>query len=269
MCNQSLRVLQLLVLFLLVFSNITIGIEYSGTMKDLATIQRIQQNADTYVSDRSILWIEKGYLSKGKAKRLHNKIDDSIREIENFIGIKFDVDAYKADKIEYFIHGKREPSHTITAYQPRKYMHPVIFLTYASEKKAPYVHEAVHIIAWDWHTLWLKEGLAIFLNDKLGGYPSFPNFGRNIDKLAKSNLGYSSVITKIGQDGIARFLNQQERRVFYILSGSFVKYIYENIGIEKLMEIYKEKNTSNAVEELTGKKLELWKEEWIDSIKGS
>jgi len=35
------------------------------------------------------------------------------------------------------------------------------------------------------------------------------------------------------------------------------------------MKIYKEKNTSNAVKELTGKKLDIWKKEWIDSIKGS
>lgn len=55
----------------------------------------------------------------------------------------------------------------ITGYQPRKYMHPVIFLSFESEKKAPFVHETIHIIAWDWHTIWLKEGLAVFLNDKL------------------------------------------------------------------------------------------------------
>ena len=134
-----------------------------------------------------------------------------------------------------------EASHTITAYQPRKYMHPVIFLTFASEKKAPFVHETVHIIAWDWHTLWLKEGLAIFLKDKLGGYPSFPNFGKDIDKLARGNLRYSSITEKIGQDGITSFSNRAEREIFYIISGSFVKFIYENIGIENLMEILQEK----------------------------
>lgn len=266
MCNQSLRVMVLLVLILLAFSNIAIGAEYSGSMKDLDTIRRIQQNADTYVSDRSILWVEKGYLSKAKAKRLHIKIDKSILEVEDFIGIQFDNDAYQTDKIEYFIHSKREPSHTITAYQPRKYMHPVIFLSFTSEKRAPYVHETIHIIAWDWYSLWLKEGLAIFLNDKLGGYPSFPNFGKSIDKLAKSNLHFSSVLAKIGQNGVPRFSNQTERRVFYILSGSFVKFIYENIGIEKLMKIYHEENTSNAVKEVTGKELDTWKKEWIDSL---
>ena len=270
MCGYSLKSFEILIaLFLCMCSQLVFADEYSGSSRDLETIKSIKQNADTYVSDRSILWIEKGYLSKAKVKRLHKKIDNSIREIENFIGIKFDIDAYKTDKIEYFIHSKREPSHTITGYYPQKYMHPVIFLSFASEKKAPFVHETVHIIAWDWHTLWLKEGLAIFLNDKLGGDPSFPNFGKDLDELAESNLHFSSIMAKIGQDGITEFSNQTERRIFYILSGSFVKFIYENIGIEKLMKIYKEKDTSNAVKELTGKELDIWKKEWIDSIKGS
>ena len=256
----------LFVFILSAFSNIAIGAEYSGSMRDLDTIREIQQNADTYVSDRSILWVEKKYLSKAKAKRLHKKIDKSILEIEEFIGIQFDSDAYKADKIEYFIHSKREPSHTITGYQPRMYMHPVIFLSHASERRAPYVHETVHIIAWDWHSLWLKEGLAIFINDKLGGYPSFPNFGKKIDRYAKRNLHLSSVLAKMGQNGVPRFSNQTERAVFYIFSGSFVKFIYENIGIEKLMKIYIDVNTSKAVKDVTGKELDAWKKEWIDSL---
>lgn len=266
MCKKSLRAIKYLVFILLVFSSVAVNAEYSGSMRDLDTIRRIQQNGDTYVSDRSILWIEKRYLSKAKAKRLHRKIDKSIHEIEDFIGIKFDTDAYKADKIEYFIHSKREPSHTITAYQPRKYMHPVIFLSHASMNRAPYVHETVHIIAWNWHSLWLKEGLAIFINDKLGGYPSFPNFGKNIDRYAKRNLHLSSILAKIGQNGVPRFSNQTERGVFYIFSGSFVKFIYENIGIEKLMKIYHDENTSKAVEEVTGKEIDIWKKEWIDSL---
>ena len=77
-------------------------------------------------------------------------------------------------------------------------MFPVIFLTWADEKKAPYIHETVHIIAWDWNTLWIKEGLTVFLNDKLGGYPSFPNFGKDIDELARINLHFSLTLGMVG-----------------------------------------------------------------------
>ena len=63
MSNQSMRVLKLIVLFIWAFSITTMGAEYSGSSRDLETIRSIKKNADTYVSDRSVLWIEKGYLS--------------------------------------------------------------------------------------------------------------------------------------------------------------------------------------------------------------
>jgi hypothetical protein len=257
----------LVILFLAVSFQTACVSEYSGSSRDLKLIGSIKKDTEKYISDRSILWIEEGYLSKGEAEVLQKRIDKSIKEIENFIGIKFDMEAYKRDKIEYFVHSKREASHTITGYRPRKYMHPVVFLTYAAEMRAPYVHETVHIIAWDWNTLWIKEGLAVFLNDKLHGYPAFPNFGKDIDEFAKSMLRFKSPLKLIGQNGIPRFSDRKERRMFYIFSGSFVKYLYTHLEIEKLMDIYKPKDTKKAVAKITGKNLDNWKKEWIDSLK--
>ena len=105
--------------------------EYTGSSRDLNLIASIKSNAEKYSSDRSVLWVERGYLSKEEANLLQQKIDKSIFEIENFIGMQFDKKAYKKDKIEYFVHSRREASHTITTYHPRKYMLPVIFLTWA------------------------------------------------------------------------------------------------------------------------------------------
>ena len=188
------------------FAFLTIGVgfqvfpisEYSGSSRDLNLIASIKSNGVKYSSDRSVLWVERDYLSKEEANLLQQKLDKGIFEIENFIGMRFDKKAYKKEKIEYFVHSRREASHTITTYHPRKYMFPVIFLTWADEKKAPYIHETVHIIAWDWNTLWIKEGLTVFLNDKLGGYPSFPNFGKDIDELARINLHFSLTLGMVG-----------------------------------------------------------------------
>ena len=127
---------------------------YSGAPDDINLLVTIKNNSDKYESDRSILWVEKGYLSKAEADYLQGRIDKGIVDIENFTGIPFDKDAYGKDKIEYFVHGRPQKSHTITRYEPRKHMHPVIFLTWAYEEKAPYIHETTHIIAWDWNSLW-------------------------------------------------------------------------------------------------------------------
>ena len=242
--------------------------EYSGSSRDLSLIASIKSNAEKYSSDRSALWVERDYISKEEANLLQQKIDKGIFEIENFIGMQFDKVAYNKDKIEYFVHSRREASHTITTYHPRKYMYPVIFLTFAAEKRAPYVHETVHIIAWDWNTLWIKEGLAVFLNDKLGGYPAFPNFGADIDEFAKSNINSRQALNLIGQNGVPRFSDSMERRLFLVFSGPFVKYLEANLGIEKLMEIYVAKDTQKAFAEKTGKTLDVWKKDWIDSLNG-
>lgn len=241
--------------------------EYSGTSEDLNLIKSIKNNANKFSSERSILWVEKGYLSDEEINLLQERIDKGIADIENFIGVNFDKEVYKKDKIEYFVHSKKEASHTITRYQPRKYMSPVVFLTYADVFRTPYLHETVHIIAWDWNTLWMKEGLAVFLNDKLGGYPAFPNYGVDIDNLAKSNIHFRNAMNLVGQNGVPRFSDRKERRVFYIFSGSFVKYLHTNLGIKNLMEIYKPKNTKKAVAQITGKNLDKWKKEWVDSLK--
>jgi hypothetical protein len=241
--------------------------DYSGSNQNLNLIASIKNNAKNYISDRSILWVESGYLTKEEANLLQGKIDNAIIEIEKFISIKYDSNAYKGKtKIEYFIHSGREASHTITEYEPRKYMSPVIFLTYVDKRRAPYVHETVHIIAWDWNTLWLKEGLAVFLNDKLGGYPAFPNFGIDIDQSAKLNLGFKSALNLVGQNGIPKLPSREERRIFYILSGSFVKYLHTHIGTEKLMKIYKAKDTKKAVAEITATDIGSWKKDWIKSL---
>lgn len=241
--------------------------EYSGSSKDLNLIASLKSDAEKYSSDRSILWVERGYLSKEEANLLQQKIDKAIAEIENLLGMHFDKTAYKKDKIEYFVHSRREASHTITTYHPRKYMFPVVFLSFAAEKRAPYVHETVHIIAWDWNTLWLKEGLAVFLNDKLGGYPAFPNFGADIDELATSKLTHKYPLRLIGQNGVPKFSSRLERELFYVFSGSFVKYLFQHIGIDTLMKIYMSGDTQKAVVEKTGKSLDMWKKDWIDSLR--
>lgn len=255
-----------MILFLSISFQTALASEYSGSSKDLALIASIKSNAELFGSDRSILLVEKGYLSQKEAHLLQQRIDKAIHDIEDFTGLSFDKEAYQKQKIEYFVHSKHEVSHTITGNQPGKYLHPVVFLTYATEKKAPYVHETVHIIAWDWNTLWIKEGLAVFLNDKLNGYPAFPNYGNDIDKAAKSKLRYKLALWKIGRNGVPTFSDSDERQVFYILSGSLVKYLYAHIGAEKLMDIYKAKDTKQAVYEITGKNLDIWKKEWIDTL---
>ena len=239
----------------------------TGPCRFIRTIRNIKADHDKYVSERSTLWIEKEYLTREEATHLHGRIDKGIRDVESTLGVKFAADVYGRERIEFFVHSARRPSHTITAYWPRRFLHPVIFLTYAKGRRTPYLHEIVHIVAWDWHALWLKEGLAVVLNDRLGGYRAFPNFGRSLDDMAREFDGAGSypaatAMDLIGENGVPEFDNRKVRRIFYIFAGSFVAYLERKIGLPVLMKIYSEEDTAAAILRLTGKPVGQWKAEW-------
>ena len=239
----------------------------TGPCRFIRTIRQIKADHDKYESDRSILWIERDYLSREEAIDLHRRVDKGIGDVENALGLKLAADVYGQERIEFFVHGARRPSHTITAYWPRRFLHPVIFLTYAKEGRTPFLHEIVHIVAWDWHALWLKEGLAVVLNDRLGGYGAFPNFGDPLDDMARDfdadgSLPAMQAWELVGENGVPDFASRKVRRIFYIFSGSFVAYLEREIGLPTLMKIYSAEDTSAAILRLTRKPVAQWKAEW-------
>ncbi len=245
---------------------------YTGRCRDIGLMRSVKRDAEKRVSARSILWVEAGYLSADEASDLHQKIDAGVEAVEKFLGFKFSREAYGQEKIEFFVHSRRAPSHTITAYSPRKYMHPVVFLSYAKGKKTPYLHETVHIIAWNWNTLWLKEGLAVHLNDELGGYAAFPNFGESLDEFAGRVLRRefppaTNALDLVGENGIPRFENRAVRRMFYILAGSYVAYLLREWGVKKFMRVYAAKDAEAAILKETGKPAWQWKEAWLGGVR--
>ncbi len=245
---------------------------YTGRCRDIGLMRSVKRDAEKRASARSILWVEAGYLSADEAGDLHKKIDAGIEAVEKFLGLPFSRKAYGQEKIEFFVHSRRAPSHTITAYSPRKYMHPVVFLSFAKGKRTPYLHETVHIIAWDWNTLWLKEGLAVHLNDRLGGYAAFPNFGESVDVFAGRVLRRElppamEALDLVGENGVPRFENRRVRRMFYILSGSFVDYLLSEWGVSKFMRVYAAKDAEAAIRKETGKPAWQWKEAWLSGLR--
>ena len=245
---------------------------YTGRCRDIGLMRSVKRDAEKRTSARSILWVEAGYLSADEASDLHQRIDAGIKAVEKFLDFKFSREAYGQEKIEFFVHGRRAPSHTITAYSPRKYMHPVVFLSFAKEGRTPYLHETVHVIAWDWNTLWLKEGLAVHLNDRLSGYAAFPNFGESLDDFAGRVLSREfppaiEALDLVGENGIPRFTDRRVRRMFYILAGSYAGYLLREMGVKKFMRVYAARDAEAAILKETGKPAWRWKEAWLGEVR--
>ena len=239
-----------------------------GRIDDHSTVSKLRKQGIKYTSQRAILWVEKDYLSNGEIKGFGSLIDRGIIRAEEYLQMTFDKEHYKEDRIHYFIKSGRFVSHVFGGYHHKEFRNPIVFLSYVKEGKSPYLHETIHILAWEFYSLWIREGLAIYLNDKLGGYPAFPNFGKDIDECAKehANRKFKKVLRLIGKNGIHEFSNRMERKVFYFFSGSFVKFLDGEIGTEKLMNIYKAKNTKMAFKKISGQKVEDWKQAWLNGL---
>jgi hypothetical protein len=265
--------------------------KYGNIERNDAIIKEIQDGGQEYISKQttqansskplSIIWVQKNYLTKQQALKLQQKIDKAIVEIRNTLEIPKNERDFT---IHYYVYGAHEASHAITGYHMLDKAHPTTFITWYAQGRSPYVHETVHIIAWHWRSVWIKEGLAVYLNQKLSGEPTFPNFGKNLNFLAKkhienisSNNDLSNILAnkfEVGEDGLVFFKGPKKERIhkkkiFYILSGSFTEYLFTQLGASKFMQIYNANNTKQAINIVTGKTISQWENAWANYLRNT
>ena len=217
-----------------------------------------------YLSERAVVWVVKTdtpekYVTEGP------KIDEAIGKIESYLNKSLSDYYEKGEKVHFF-YGSTQIAFTPVEY----YSRPVIFMPRASDPYSfhNYVHELAHLLT-PQHSDWASEGLAVYLNDKWGGEGGFPNFGENIDKLAILYLNQTAILEHVGDE--TYYPSQADLRTsvgkgFYILSGSFTKYIIEKTGVEIFMQAYCAPNMKEGLETKTKKTLQEWKTEWSDYL---
>jgi len=222
-----------------------------------------------YISERAVVWVieteaPEKYAAEGP------KIDVAIGKIESYLNRSLS-DYYKKGEKVHFFYGSTQIAFTPDGSNSR----PVIFMPLSSDPYSfhNYVHEMTHVLT-PQHSDWVSEGLAVYLNDKLGGEGGYPNFGENIDQLAISYLNQTDILEHVGDE--TYYPSQADLRTsigqgFYILSGSFIKYIIEKTGVEIFMQAYDAPNMQEGLETKTKMTLQEWKTEWVGyllSLKG-
>jgi hypothetical protein len=130
------------------------------------------------------------------------------------------------------------------------------------EGKAAIVHELVHVFFPNGNRL-LAEGLAIHLQQLIGGNPAFPNFGRPLHEVAREVLEDivpefapgdptslkslhltqldrvatpNPLALRVGLDAYGEEPRGQGR--LYPIAGSFVQFLIDNHGLAKFCELY-------------------------------
>jgi hypothetical protein len=128
--------------------------------------------------------------------------------------------------------------------------------------EAAITHELVHVFFPNGNRL-LAEGLAIYLQDKIGGNPAFPNLGRPMHQVARELLremvpefasGNSDSLEKIHLSDLDKIATPSPLRLrvgrvlyentpvgqahLYPLAGSFVQFLIEAHGTDKFRALF-------------------------------
>ena len=107
-------------------------------------------------------------------------------------------------------------------------------------KTAAIVHEVTHIIAKHRDNRFFSEGLAVYFQERFGEDHGFPSFsGMPLNDLVKKYKDQLMPISHLSNNNeIFRQVGTEKRKIAYIEAGSFVDYLVEAYGEQKLKELH-------------------------------
>lgn len=222
-----------------------------------------------YLTDRSVVWIPtaddpKNYMDEVK------KIEPALEKAEEYLGVSLEDCTSSKEKRVHFFYGS-----TQFAFTPcYNYDKPVVFAPNSRNQYCYhcYMHEMVHILTASIYPgeLWAFEGIAVYLNDFLGGGENFPNYGDDLDRLTHNVIDKADIMDKIGDDNFYitnSVLTTDVGSGFYTASGALVKYLIQDIGINEFMEMYNSGDITQAIKDNTGKDFSELKAEWMGYLR--
>jgi len=104
------------------------------------------------------------------------------------------------------------------------------------------LHEIVHIYA-PHENRFLAEGLAVYLQQRMGGNRAFPNDGEPLARLAARHLPDPGVMQGLNSVRTPAPLSTViDEQTGYVLAGSFVEFLIERHGLPKFRALYESGN---------------------------
>lgn len=155
-------------------------------------------------------------------------------------------------------------------YSNRKPM-PIVYLNSGDMQHgvAALTHELTHIVCQNYSSLFLREGLAQYLNWMIGGQEDMilfelnPHFVcQNIIRKSEANKEYLYEIGRFSEQKLRQWIKKGKSASFYIASYSFAKYLIETYGMESYMAVYGAKS-EEAYTAVIGKPLEEIQTDWL------
>jgi hypothetical protein len=229
----------------------------------------LQQSGAHQETECAVLYCETGALSQDRMSTFADLIEKGIEDIATFLSVPLP----KERKVRYFISSQFSTSHSRghSIYLPQERV---------ANQSAPYLHETIHaIVPCQNCPMWFSEGFASFaqsyVSEHMGGYDGiiFARHGnRGIDRDALrwlSNERGAAVLPFIGRPEEPPQIDEDRNNVaapFYVMAQSLVKHIVENSDIKKLRLVMDDPDFEPALERITSKTSEQWKQSWLTGI---
>jgi len=137
----------------------------------------------------------------------------------------------------------------------------ILSISHIKERTAPIIHELTHTLTNHLHNSFFTEGLAVYFQERFGKTNSFPNYSETLDDLVRKHEEQLLNLSQLMNDNeIFGLLGTTHRRLAYIQAGSFINFLVEKYGEQKLGAL----NNSNALdyEKVYGKRFSELEEEW-------
>lgn len=213
-----------------------------ATLSDADLVQTMRSANVKSAGDRVVVWAPQEWPAAKRAE-VTASLDSAVARVETTLGRKHD------RKIEYFISTSDEvPSHVYRGYEHEAGDPPVVFLSGLDSGEAPHIHETVHIVAGEFGSLLLREGLATYVqfNVQPGKMRPLVKLGditdlKSLDAVMPAILGRNRELVMQWLSNPAKkvaFKSRPERGLFYAVSASFTAFLIEQVGLENVMKAY-------------------------------
>ncbi|MGD6845452.1 hypothetical protein ACQCVH_23500 [Bacillus infantis] len=145
-----------------------------------------------------------------------------------------------------------------------------INLYYVSEGNYPLIHEMTHALFKDEKGQVTQEGLAIYMQDTYSERSVNPNYQEDTHEITKHLMSKEIMLpleTLLQDDRFFSYINFDKdssslRWLAYIESASFTRYLIDEYGLEKFLEIHGDPDLTTTVRYVYGKSLEQLEGEW-------
>lgn len=234
--------------------------------------QEVSGGRVRYEMRRATVVFESGAFSTEEMARFAELVDRGISDIDSLLN-HVEAEEPEGPRLTFMVREDAEIS--------RSFRRMVILPgDRVRREAAPYLHETTHLLVpMKDECLWLAEGFASYVQshvaERIGGYDGYVfSWGgnANIDRLARRTLNSDrgrAALPYIGGAGEPVNLLQERREVaepLYVLAHSFVKFIVDKAGLDKVKTLVQSKGIVQSAESLTGRTIDAWKADWLAKL---